>query len=179
MQIVPQATDYSCGAASFLSILYYWLDHDGNESELYKELGTNPKYGTQSEPIARAARKRGLSAEVRQGASISDLRLALRRGETVMVEYQAWREPGKPYKPWPEDWEHGHYSVVIGLDNENIYLMDPSAYTGYGWLPISEFLERWHDEDHPKGDAARRNHHLAIFIRGHAPVPPQHLLRVQ
>ena len=45
------------------------------------------------------------------------------------------------------DWEDGHYVVAIGYDNKNIYLMDPSTLGNYTFIPIPEFLDRWHDQD--------------------------------
>jgi len=163
--IVPQATNYSCGAASLLAVLYYWLNYDGNESDLYAELGTEPKHGTRAARIAEAARRRGLKAELREGLSLADLRAALARKATVMLHIQAWREKSAPPKTWRENWENNHYVILIGIDAANAYFMDPSAYTAYAWLPLSELLERWHNLDYGS-EPPRRCRNRGILIRG-------------
>ncbi|MBI5242218.1 MAG: C39 family peptidase [Elusimicrobia bacterium] len=178
--IVPQATGYSCGAAVLLALLYYWLDYDGNESGLYAELETDPKEGTRPERIAEAARGHGLKAEMREGLTIPDIRAALKRRETVILDIEAWRSKTAPPLAWSEDWEDGHYVILVGMDAKYAYVMDPSAYTGYGWLPLDELLERWHDEDIIDGKP-RRSSRLGIFIRGNKPpkYAPGRLIRVQ
>ncbi len=40
-----------------------------------------------------------------------------------------------------------HYAVAIGYDEKHIYFMDPSTLGHYTFIPIAEFLDRWHDMD--------------------------------
>jgi len=42
----------------------------------------------------------------------------------VIVNGQAWRDDSGI--PWANEWEDGHYMVVIGLDEKNVYFEDPS-----------------------------------------------------
>src|SRR5262249_36907162 len=62
------------------------------------------------------------------------------------VDIQGWRDPDdlNP-KPLSEEWDAGHYVVVTGIDDDHIYFMDPSGRFAHAYLPIEEFLERWHD----------------------------------
>ena len=90
--IVPQATDYSCGAAAVLSVLYYWQLHSGGESTLYADLGTTPKDGTHPKKMIEVARKLGLRAEMKENLTLADLRAILARGETAILDFQAWRD---------------------------------------------------------------------------------------
>ena len=162
--LVRQATDYSCGAAALLSVLFYWNAFDGKESDLYDLLKLSPQDGAPPENIAAAAAHFGLKAGVSENLTIDELRLALERGETPIVDLQAWREPGSK-KPWREEWEDGHYAVLVGLDKKNAYLMDPSSPGAYAWLPLDELVERWHDYE-DRGGIHRRTNRLAILISG-------------
>lgn len=90
--IIRQATHYSCGAASLLAVLYYWKVYDGTESSLHKILNTTEAEGTEPTLIAKAARKFGLKAYMKEHLKLSDLRSALHRGNTVILDLQAWRD---------------------------------------------------------------------------------------
>lgn len=163
--LVRQATHYSCGAAALLSILYYWHKYDGNEASLYHDLATTEADGTEPESIAKVAREKfGLIARYRREVSVEELAAALARGETVIVDLQAWAEPVP--RDWSSDWDDGHYVVLVALDGRRAYFMDPSTAGGYAFLRRDELMPRWHDvEGH--GGAAHRVQHMAIFIAGH------------
>lgn len=165
--LVRQATSYSCGAAALLSLLFYWQGYDGREDSLYKELGTTPKDGTPPESLIEAAARRGLEARLVEHMSLADLRDALQRGDTVILDIQAWRDKAVKRK-WSETWEDGHYVVLVGMDKENAYVMDPSSLGAYGHIPLSELPERWHDYENRHG-IIRRYHRLGIVIRGTKP----------
>lgn len=163
--IVRQETEYSCGPASLSAVMQYWGAWDGGERELYGPLGTTEKDGTEPGKLAEVARDHGLDARVREDLTLDDLESAVRAGETAIVDYQAWRtEPAT--MTWRQTWEDGHYSVVIGLDGDNVYFMDPSAGLGYGWIPRAEFLERWHDYEDPAGRPRRFYQHMAVLVKG-------------
>ncbi len=162
-----QATDYSCGAASLLSVLTYWGVYDGTESGLYKELETTPKDGTEPPSLARAAERRGLAAELREGMTVKDLRDAVARGATVILDIQAWKD-AKSTVSWENDWDDGHYVVLAGVDDDNAYVMDPAASSGFGWLPLAELELRWHDFEDRHG-TVRRYVHAGVVIAGKKP----------
>ena len=80
----------------------------------------------------------------RNGMTIADLKDALNKGNLVQVAYQAWPDGPVDYKTDNDD---GHYSVVIGYDNDHLYFMDPSTIGSYTYIPHQEFMDRWHDVD--------------------------------
>lgn len=174
---VRQGTGYSCGAAAFQAVLAYWGMAE-REDRLIARLETAPKRGTHPEDIVRVAREFGLEADLREGLEIDDLRAGLSRRATVIVNLQAWRESAE--RPWTENWEDGHYMVLVGADEHNLYFEDPSLLGSRGFIPVPEFLDRWHDyEGEAPFDAADRKYiRMAIFIRGDEPAPPPVLVKV-
>lgn len=160
-----QATGYSCGAVALQAVLRYWQVFAGQESQLYPRLDTTPKDGTAPEKLVEGARSFGLAARLQQDTTLADLRQALAKGTTVILNLQAWREAATPAKPWTETWEEGHYVVLVGLDDHYLYAMDPSVSGAYAYLPLQEFQDRWHDYEDRTG-TRREYHRLAIFIRG-------------
>ena len=172
--IVSQATDFSCGPAVLTSILYYWDVYDGGEAALYEPLQTTPKDGTEPAMLAKIAQKEfELEAKVKTNQDIGDLRRALRDGYTTIIDIQAWHEDEKrPKGPidWKNMWEDGHYVVVVGIDSTYLYVMDPSLHSGYGFIPLRELMDRWHDYEDRTG-VIQRNYQLAIYIRGESPAP--------
>ena len=149
---VRQGTTYTCGTASLMSILAYfgWKGGDPNERAMAQELGTTWRNGTEPTDLIRMGRKLGLRVDQREHLTLDDLTREVRAGHPVMVAYQAYATEGGPVphkKPWSEDWGDGHWSIVIGIDDQNVYLEDPSMLGKRGFIPRAEFLERWHDTD--------------------------------
>jgi predicted double-glycine peptidase len=175
---VRQSTGYSCGAAALQAVLAYWGTSE-REDRLIARLRTTPDQGTHPDDIVRVARELGLEAELRENLALSDLETALARGATVIVDLQAWRESPEP--PWAERWDDGHYMVLLGIDRENLYFEDPSLLGSRGFIPVPEFLDRWHDyEGEAPRDASDRTYvRMAIFVHGAAPAPPPVLEKVE
>lgn len=158
--VVPQTTDFSCGAAALLAVLKYWLGPDGlptNEVALWALLGTNPVEGTGPEPIAGVARALGLSAEVKDGMTTADVPALLASGTTALLAVQAWGSDPETYDMTDKD---GHWVVLVGADEEQVRVMDPSSPEGYTHLDLSDLARRWHDLD-----AGRPRPGLAVLVR--------------
>jgi hypothetical protein len=134
---------------------------------LYGPLGTTEAAGTAPAGIARVARHYGLAATLREYVPLTALRRALAHGETVILNLQAWRDPHSTL-PWSQDWEDGHYVVLVGMDSRQAYVMDPSTSATYAYLPLTELVARWHDYNSRQG-FRREYHHAAIFIHGDRP----------
>ena len=164
-----QSTGYACGAASLQAVLAYWKAYDGRESALYPILGTTEANGTPPEGLVAGARHFGLEARLKEGCELADLRAALAEGETVILNLQAWREAPSRALAWKDVWEEGHYVVLVGLDDTHLYAMDPSVTAGYAYLPLAEFVDRWHDYT-TAGGRRREYRHLAVFIKGRTPM---------
>lgn len=169
--LVPQATSYSCGAAAMLAVLLYWNLIDANESSLYEALGTSPEQGTHPARIRDHARKLGLKAEIRTGLSLEDLEKGLAAGHTLIVDFQAWADwdtalgnPDYDYR-WKERWEDGHYAVLVAMDRDFLWFMDPSSFGRYAYMPRQELLERWRDYEEEDGKRVEYQR-MAIDIWG-------------
>lgn len=140
---VEQETDFSCGAAALLAVLRFFDVDDGrDEGELYGELGTTPEDGTIPEKMVRAANRRGLRANWRPSITVDDLRDGVADGVPVILNVQEWDE--RPKEP-EEHTEDGHYVVLVGVDEDAAYVMNPSV-GRYEAIPLGELEERWHDD---------------------------------
>jgi predicted double-glycine peptidase len=159
---VRQQTGYSCGPAALVAVLRYWRKPVACEQDLYSALHTTPKDGTEPWMLASVAQQHGLEARFATGVTVDELRAALAGGATVILDLQAWQDKKRP---WASDWDDGHYVVLVAIDGERAYAMDPSSDRGWAWLPVGELVERWHDfEDR---DGTRHEFvHAAVFVRG-------------
>ncbi len=160
-----QSTEYSCGAAALQAVLNYW-GRDVGEEDLMEILNTDLDSGTYPEDILRVAREMGLNAEYRENLTLEEIEASVHQGVPVIVDCQAWRSPASGNVSWSDDWVDGHWMVVIGMDDENVYFEDPYILGSRGFMSRQEFEERWHN---PRGwyesDTVEQIH-LGIFIQG-------------
>jgi predicted double-glycine peptidase len=170
---VRQGTPFSSGAASLQAVLNYW-GTDQREDELTTLLVTSPDGVTLPESIVDIARQFNYSAEMRDNLTLADLEASIDAGVPVIVAAQAYA--GNESPPYTQDWEDGHYMVVIGVDSENVYLEDPAILGSRGVIPRLEFLTRWHHATGvvPDDPSAQKYQHPGIFINDTLPAsyPP-------
>jgi predicted double-glycine peptidase len=165
-----QATLYTCGVASLDAIMYYWQVYEGTEGALARECATTEEDGTKPASIVKVAEHHNLTAYMKEGLTLDDLESAVAEGWTLIVDVQAWALLPPPVD-WANTWEDGHYVVLLGLDADYVFLMDPSTGAHYAYVPRQEFLSRWHDyETLPDGRRYEYNQ-MAIFIRGTTALP--------
>ncbi len=138
-----QSTDYTCGVAAVQSVFGYYGD-EVREDVLAKQLQAEPKNGTKYENIVSIAKSKGYTVAVHKDMRFEALAKLLDQRKPVICLIQAWSEKPVNYET---DWEDGHYVVAIGYDKKNVYFMDPSTLGNYTFIPIAEFLKRWHDTD--------------------------------
>ncbi len=129
MPYYRQHDDFDCGPATWKMVLGYFgvrapLDR------LIRELRTSKKTGTTHREMVRLARRYGLRAGSRGGATVADLRRALAEGSLSVVNYIL---PGD---------EVSHYAVVSGLTPDAVLLHDPSE-GAYFRVRLGEFRQRW------------------------------------
>lgn len=160
---VEQATDYTCSASALQAVLGYY-NVDLPEPLLATELGATPKDGAPPDAIVRIARAHGLTAELRDGITRADLAAELAARHPTIVDLQAWAD--SPPKSWADDWEDGHYVVLVAIEGDTFVFEDPSLAGKRAVLTAGELDVRWHDED-----GGRRHDHTAILF--HTP-PPEH-----
>lgn len=162
---VRQSTNYSCGVACFQAVIRYWGGEDLREDQLIKYLNITSE-GADPEDLIQGAEKKGFQAEIRENLTLDDLKKSIEQGVPVIIGAQAWKEKNKF---WETD-DSGHYMVVIGIDNKNVYLEDPSILGSRGYISHEEFIVRWHDQSRDsKHKKIREYVHMGIFIRGEKP----------
>ncbi len=141
--LTRQSTDYTCGVAAVQSVFGYYGD-EVREDVLAKQLRAEPKNGTKYENIVAIAKSKGYDVAVHKNMRFEGLTSLLDKRKPVICLIQAWSDNPANYET---DWEDGHYVVAIGYDKKNVYFMDPSTLGNYTFIPIVEFLKRWHDTD--------------------------------
>lgn len=163
--IVGQAENFSCGSAALFSCLLYWLGDATpveEESELWGALAIDPETGAEPEAIAKVAQDLGLDAVPVLDLTLDDLRECLDGGMTAILCIQAWKDRDVRYLV---DYDDGHYVVLVGMDEENAWVMDPWLDSGYGKMPLLQLDQRWHNPD----TEGMPQEHMAVLIRGEAP----------
>ncbi|OGD79871.1 hypothetical protein A2368_03100 [Candidatus Collierbacteria bacterium RIFOXYB1_FULL_49_13] len=137
-----------CGPATLKMVLaYYGIEK--SEEELAQACGKDTELGVDDQAIKRVAESFGLTVEIKNNSSFEDIQTWLDKKVPVIVN---WFTRGRT--DYPEDEvADGHYSVVVGLDNQQIYLQDPEVGRVRKvernefkkvWFDFSsEFIEKW------------------------------------
>ena len=100
-----------CGPAC-LKMVFSYYGIEKSEMELAKLFNSIKEKGTSAQGLIDAANKLGFKAEIKDNCSFEDIKKYLSRKIPVIV-----------------DWflnDEGHYSIIVGIDQENIYLQDPN-----------------------------------------------------
>lgn len=128
-----------CGPASLKIVLdYYGVTK--SEKELAELCKLVPGLGVDDKSITNAAKTLGFNVEIKNESTFEDIERWLDKGVPVIVD---WFTRGR------QDYEDsevadGHYSVVIGLDDECIYLQDPET-GGERKISREDFMKVWFD----------------------------------
>lgn len=119
-----------CGPAC-LKMVAYFYGIKKREKALVKLCGCTPSKGISAEGLVKVAKEIGLEGFVQDFSEIKDLEHYVhKKNIPVIVD-------------WFSD-DEGHYSVVVDIDKENIYLQDPSL--GYlRAMKIKKFKRVWFD----------------------------------
>ena len=165
-----QMTEYSCGASALQSVLSYW-GREIDEEALMRLIGTNAEVGTFPEDMVRGARALGFDAELKENATLDELERFTEGGHPVIALAQVWRSETDTPASAADEWDCGHYIVVLSVDADYVYFQDPYIRMGKGFVPRSVFEEHWHQimggATLAKSPKLMR---VAIFIRGKEPV---------
>ena len=128
-----------CGPASLKMVLDYW-GVDKSEEEVSRMCNRNPELGTDDTSIKKVAELYGLKAEIENNSSFDSIQSWLDRGIPIIVN---WFTRGRA-DYGNEEVPDGHYSVVVGLDDDYIYLQDPEI-GGLRKLDRNDFMRVWFD----------------------------------
>jgi predicted double-glycine peptidase len=167
-----QSTEFSCGASALRSVLSYW-GTDVDEAELMKLLGTNSDVGTFPDDIVRGARALGFEAEARDHLTLEAVEEFTATGNPMIALGQVWRSHRQSGASVEDEWDNGHYFLVLGVDGEYVYFQDPYIRMSKGFVPRKTFEALWHQI--MGGEIAQNPKliHLGIFVRGKKPAPPK------
>lgn len=128
-----------CGPASLKILLsYYGVKKD--EKELAKLCGTKNDLGTDDRGIKKAAENLGFKVKIKNNSSFKDIERWLDKNVPIIIN---WFTRGRADYA-DTDVADGHYSVVCGLDNKNIYFQDPEI-GGMRKLDREDFMTVWFD----------------------------------
>ena len=166
-----QITDYSCGASALRAVLSYW-GREVDEAQLMELLHTNSEIGTNPEDIASGARSLGFDAEVIENLTLDQVERFTADGNPVIALAQVWRSDRDADRPVEDEWDSGHYVVVLGVDRDYVYFQDPFIHMSKAFLPRKTFEDHWHQV--MGGDLERNPKliHLGIIVRGRHPAKP-------
>ncbi len=128
-----------CRPASLKMVLAHYGVHK-SEKEIAERCGRNSKLGTSDILIKRAAQSYGFNVEIKNKASFADIQKWLNKEVPVIVNWFTRGRKDYDNSEVPD----GHYSVVVGLDNKNIYLQDPEI-GAMRTIKKDDFLRVWFD----------------------------------
>lgn len=173
-----QSTEYSCGASALQAVLSYW-GKDLDEEDLMTLLHTTPETGTYPDDIVRVALILGFKAEVKENLTLADVEQVTAQGIPVIVLSQAWRSRQDSAASVEDDWQNGHYVVVLAIDKDYVYFEDPYVRMGKGFMHREAFEEHWHHAMGGDLEKAPKLMRLGIFIRGDKPAQHQRFKDVE
>lgn len=137
--LLEPATNAS-GPTALQEVLSYY-GKDVGIDELVN-LTNNSENGTLPTNIAQAATALGFTAKINENLSLETLQQNVDLGIPVIVNIQAG--VNSTDTNWTNEQLNGQYMVVVGVDSQNVYLEDPTIIGSTGYIPIQEFLDRWH-----------------------------------
>lgn len=133
-----------CGASALRSILSYW-GKEFSEQELAEKSNSSVEDGVEAPGLLEAAGLVGFKGFYHDDADLDDLRYFVDLGIPVIVDW------------WSTD--SGHYSVVVGVDDDYVYMVDPNKDKHYSRIPLEKFKQNWfdfEDLDETRGLSRRR-----------------------
>lgn len=133
-----QTDDSRCGPAVVKMVLdYYGIET--TEDELCKKLKHTYEQGCKNSDMEQLFLEYGLNIHPKENGTIRDLKTWTDRKVPVIVD---WLTPGVErndmFMP------NGHASIVVGVDETNVKLMDPE-HGGVRTIPHKEFMRVWFD----------------------------------
>lgn len=120
-KIVFQRDDFDCGWGMVCTLLLMLQREDVLKTDVYARLSVNPDSGTSSERIKVLFDEENIAYIEFWKSDLTDVENVISIGGVCLVSYQAWGEPEEI-----EKLECGHYSIIFDIDDESVWLIDPS-----------------------------------------------------
>lgn len=128
-----------CGPAVIKMVLdFYGIEK--TESEVAGLSNKDEDLGISDQDIKRVLENSGLKVEIKNYADFEDIQTALDKKAPVIID---WMTRGR-YDYEEDEVADGHYSVVVGMDEENIFLQDPEV-GRVRKIPKEDFIRVWFD----------------------------------
>lgn len=128
-----------CGPASLKIVLEYY-GVNKSEDELAQLCKVKKGLGIDEKGIKTVAEKLGFKVKIKNNSSFKDIESWLKKDVPVMVN---WFTRGRT-DYGNSSTADGHYSVVVGLDDEFIYLQDPEL-GSMRKITRNDFMRVWFD----------------------------------
>ena len=128
-----------CGPAS-LKMVFDYYGIEKSEAEIAKMCNVDENLGTNDKTLKRAAQELGFTVEIKNESSFEDIQDYLSKKIPVIVNWFTRGRIDYDDSQVPD----GHYSVVVGLDEEFIYLQDPEI-GKLRKIERSDFMKVWFD----------------------------------
>ncbi|MBN2180143.1 MAG: C39 family peptidase [Deltaproteobacteria bacterium] len=164
LHIGRQTFDFDCGAKALQTVMAYY-GVDVREDELMEALGTGEE-GTPVSGMIKVAQDYGFKVKAGDNWQLADIKDFIDKEYPVIVLLQAWADRYMTLQDWREDYDDGHYAILIGHAKGVLLFEDPSSFRRT-WLREREFLARWHDLD-PKTNT--RYEKFGMVLLGEEPV---------
>lgn len=135
-RIYKQKTEYTCGPASMLMALSYYVKNCPTEESIAMIAHTNEDIGTLPEKMESTLRYLGYNPIVKKNSTLIDLCTVSVRVPCIVL-YQDQKDSY-------------HYSLVIRIEDDTITLADP--YLGEEVaMPLDYFIDNWIYSDGTRG----------------------------
>ena len=131
----------TCVLSCLVSIAGYF-GKTFNKEDLDKLLSeTQDKGGLDAEKLSEYLEPVELIAELKENATVADIRNALRKGIPCAVTFQIRHKDSPPDSPFSAN----HMAVVVGISAQNIYLADTSFRRGQvpKVMPLKQLEQDW------------------------------------
>lgn len=128
-----------CGPAS-LKMVFHYYGIEKSEQEIAEMCNVDEDLGTNDTTIQRVAEELGFKVKIKNNSTFEDIRAWLDEKVPVIVN---WFTRGRSDYDDSEVAD-GHYSVVVGLDEEFIYLQDPEI-GKLRKIEKEDFMKVWFD----------------------------------
>jgi predicted double-glycine peptidase len=171
LHIGRQTFDFDCGAKALQTVMAYY-GVEAREDELMKAIGTG-REGTPVSGMIAVAERHGFHVEAKDRWTLGQIKRFIDQGDPVIVLLQAWADRYMSIDDWRNDYEDGHYAIMIGYAKGVLLFEDPASFRRT-WLREREFLARWHDVD-PRTNTKYDRFGMVLLGKKPADMTPQHM----